>query len=140
MSARDLVCFLMLVAAPAGAQVRTGGFVARQDGREVSRERYRFDGTTLDSDLLFPGREVRLTVRTEYTPGLSPIHFHLAQFAGGRTAMQEIDARFADSVRWTSRVAGEVPTTGVRAIGRPYALLQTLTFSHLATILLRYSR
>lgn len=121
-------------------QVRSGGFVARQDGKEITRERYRFDGTTLEADVRLAGRGVRVTTRTEYTPALAPARYRAAVYGeGGRTAVQEVDAAFGDSVAWTVRNVG-VPVSGAALITRPFATMQNLVFSHLAAILLRYSR
>ncbi|MSR06678.1 MAG: alpha/beta fold hydrolase [Gemmatimonadetes bacterium] len=128
------------VAAPAFAQVRTGGFVAHQDGKEIARERYRFDGSTLEADVEVTGRGIRLTTRTEYNPALSPTRFRAAVFGGGgRSAIQEMDAAFSDSVRWTARTAGAASADSAFVM-RPYATMQNRLFSHLAAILLRYSR
>ncbi len=140
MAARGILIGLLLWASPAPAQVRAGGFVARQDGREIMRERYRFDGTTLEADVEVPARGVRLHTRTEYTPALSPARYRIAAYGGaGRAPVQELDATFGDSVRWTARIAGR-PAAGAVAISRPFAVMQNLLFSHLAAILLRYSR
>lgn len=131
---------LSLAALPAPAQVRSGGFIARQDGKEIARERYRFDGTTLESEVQFAGRGIRVSTRTEYTPALSPALYRAAVYGeGGRTAVQEVDAAFGDSVVWTVRNVG-VPVPGAARITRPFATMQNLVFSHLAAILLRYSR
>lgn len=135
-----LVTGLLSVAVPIAAQVRSGGFVASQDGKEISRERYRFDGSTLEAELELAERGIRLSTRTEYTPALSPARYRLSAYGGGgRAPVQELDAAFGDSVRWTTRTVG-VPAAGVSPITQPYAMMQNLLFSHLAVLLLRYSR
>jgi alpha-beta hydrolase superfamily lysophospholipase len=135
-----LLAGLCAVPVAAHAQVRSGGFVASRDGKEISRERYRFDGSTLEADVELVDRGIRLSTRTEYTPALSPARYRLAAHGGGgRAPVQELDAAFGDSVRWTGRSVG-VPASGASGIRRPYATMQNLVFSQLAAILLRYSR
>jgi hypothetical protein len=124
----------------ASAQVRSGGYITKRAGVEVTRETYRFDRSTLTAQVEIPPRGLRLDTRTEFSQRLSPSRYHATvRGLSGASTLQEIDATFGDSVHWTLR-AGAATRNGSNAISRPYAIFQNLMFSQLAVALLRYDR
>ncbi len=135
-----LVLALALIPAALSAQVRTGAFITRQAGVEITREIYRFDGTTLTADVDIPPRQMRLETQITFTPRLAPLTYHMvARNSASGTTLQDFEATFADSVHWTARGVGGAQR-GAGALKRPYALYQNLAFSHLAAVLLRHDR
>jgi alpha-beta hydrolase superfamily lysophospholipase len=121
------------------AQVRSGAYVARQGDAEVTRETYRFDGHTLKADVDIPSRGLRLETTTEYSARLSPTRYQATVKGSSGAVLQDLDAVFGDSVKWTMR-SGGATRNGVNRISRPYATFQNLMFSQLAVALLRYDR
>ena len=124
----------------AQAQARNGAYVARRAGAVITRERYRFDGTALTTEVEILQRGMRLEARTEYAATLAPRRYQVAvRAASSATVLQDLSATFGDSVRWTLR-AGGATRSGSSRITRPYGMFQNLLFSQLAVMLLRYDR
>ncbi len=133
---------LLLAAAPtllAGQATSSGGYVVRQSGREIVRERYEFDGSVLTSTLAIPAQGLVIGGRTVYDTGLSPVEYvATGQLASGDEPFQTLSVTFADSAHW--EVTGRGAQSGATPLTRPYSVFRNLSFSHLAVLLLRYDR
>ena len=91
----------------AQAQARDGAYVARRAGAVITRERYRFDGTALTTEVEILQRGMRLEARTEYAATLAPRRYQVAvRAASSATVLQDLSATFGDSVRWILRAGG----------------------------------
>lgn len=135
-----ILALVLAPGAPLEAQGPSGAFVARRGRLEVTRERYRFVAGVLSTEVEVPSRGVRLEARTDYSARLAPTRYRVSvRAAAGSAAIQDLDATFGDSVRWTIRTPS-VSRDGRRAITRPFGIMQNLMFSHLALILRRYDR
>jgi pimeloyl-ACP methyl ester carboxylesterase len=130
-----------LVPAILGAQqVQSGGYVTRQGATEIARERYRFDGRVLSAAVELVGRSLFLETETEFDSSGSAVRYHLRARSGlGSPVIQEVEAKLADSLRWTVTAGGR-PLAGTAALQRPAVVIQNLVFSQLAASLRLYDR
>lgn len=121
-------------------QVQVGGYVTRRGEVEIARERYRFDGHSLEADAELVGQGVFLETRTTFDSAGGPADYLMRLRSGtGGPVLQELRAEFTDSLRWRATVAGR-EQQGVLALVRPVAVIQNLVFSHVAVALRGYHR
>ncbi len=119
-------------------QVQTGAYVTRRGDLEITRERYRFDGKTLASDVELVGRGLFLETETDFDSAGSASRYHVRLRTGpGGPVVQDLGATVADSIRWTLAAGGRSQRGGV-AIRRPAVIVQNLVFAQLAAALRVY--
>ena len=136
-------CLLVLTPlAFASAQqgAHEGAYVARVGGTVIAREHYRFANDTLNAQVDLVTQSMRLETRTAYDENRSPRSFHLAARGAGDTVLQELEATFADSARWSMMTSGGNRQGSATPLTPPFGVLQNLQFSHLAVVLQRYDR
>jgi pimeloyl-ACP methyl ester carboxylesterase len=121
-------------------QPQVGGYVARRGEVDFARERYRFDGRSLEADVELVGQGVFLETRTAFDSAGGPVDYLVRVRSGaGGPVLQELHAVFADSLRWRAAGAGR-EQQGVLALRQPVAVIQNLVFSHVAVALRGYHR
>lgn len=134
---------LLLLAIPrplASQAEQAGGFVTRRAGQVVARERYRFDGRSLRAEVELLGQGYLVEAETAFedrgVPGWYRTRVRAAQ---GGAVMTEVQATFADSVRW-SVLSGGGLQDGVSPVRRPLFVAQNSIFSQLALALQMHGR
>jgi hypothetical protein len=110
-----------------------------QGAIEVTRENYRFDGTTLADTVDFPSRAVRLESIASYDGAFSPVSYALDLFRGtGAEPVQRVNVAFDDTAAVWSTQTELGDSDGVTQLEGSYAFMQNLVFAHLAVVLLKY--
>ena len=135
-----LLSLLLAPAVSAAQQPIAGGYEVRQDTAVIARERFTLAGRVLRADVEVSGRGLMLETETRYDDAWTPERYRVRVRAGaGGPVLQELEATFADSVRWSATGAG-VPQRGSAVLPQPATVLQNLVQSHLAAALWRYDR
>ncbi len=120
-------------------RVEFGTYVMTQGDTEVSREHYRFDGTTLADTVVFPSRGVRMESIASYDGAFSPVSYVLDLFRGiGAEPVQRVNVAFDDTAAVWSTQTELGDSDGVTQLQGSYAFMQNLVFAHLAVVLLKY--
>ena len=133
-----LACLATMAAAQQPA--REGAYLTKVAGNVIAREHYRLADGLLSAEIELVTQSLRLTTETRYDGGLIPLKFHLAaRGAAADPVLQELEATFSDSARWSMTASG-ARQGSVTPLTPPFAVLQNLQFSHIALLLLRYDR
>jgi hypothetical protein len=134
-----LVVALLLCGRVEAQRVELGTYVMSQGAAEVSRERYRFDGTTLADTVEFPSRGVRMESIASYDRTYTPVSYALDLFRGaGHEPVQRVNVAFDNTAAVWSTQTELGDDSGVTQLDGPYAFMQNLVFAHLAVVLLKY--
>lgn len=134
-----LAVALFLCGSVEAQRVEIGTYVMSQGTTEVSRERYRFDGTTLADTVEFPSRGVRMETVASYDGLYTPVSYVLDLFRGtGQDPVQRVNVAFDDTAAVWSTQTELGDNSGVTQLDGPYTFMQNLVFAHLAVVLLKY--
>lgn len=132
---------LLAIPGPLASQVeQAGGFVTRRGGQDVARERYRFDGRSLRAEVELLGQGLFVETETVFEDRGVPGRYRARVRVGpGGAVITEVQATFADSIRWRILSGGRVQD-GVSPVRRPLFVVQNSVFAQLALALQMHGR
>ncbi len=132
-----VLMFLLFHTGLLAQSVESGAYVVKQGDTEVSRERYRFDGSVLTDTVDLSTRGLRLATEMVLDGSGAPVRYRSVVInLATADEMQMLEVSFSDSlVQWT--VTGAGATEGSTAISSPVVMMQNPAFAHLAVALLR---